>query len=122
MDRVEAFSYNYSAKEQQDIMLIREKYLIAEECNLINIKKLDKHVSNVAKGTAMITGIIGVAFLGIGLSVILAVTQYFIAGVILGIIGLGIISIAYPVYFIVLKKQKEKFGPKIIRLADQLLK
>lgn len=47
---------------------------------------------------------------------------WFIPGVIIGIIGMGILCLAYPLYNRILKKEREKVAPEIIRLSDELLK
>ena len=41
---------------------------------------------------------------------------------ILGVIGIVLICLAYPMYTRTLKKEREKIAPEIIRLTDELMK
>ena len=43
-------------------------------------------------------------------------------GIIIGIVGLLVLSLAYPVYMQVTKKEREKIAPEILRLTEELLK
>ena len=39
-----------------------------------------------------------------------------------GLVGMVLVALAYPLYNRVLKKQREKIAPEILRLSDELLK
>ena len=43
-------------------------------------------------------------------------------GVIIGIVGIVLVSLAYPIYNRTVKKEREKIAPEIIRLTDELMK
>jgi len=45
-----------------------------------------------------------------------------VIGIIVGIVGMVLVALAYPLYNRVLKKQREKIAPEILRLSDELLK
>ena len=45
-----------------------------------------------------------------------------IIGICVGIIGIVLVSLAYPVYNRTLKKEREKIAPEILRLTDELMK
>ena len=47
--------------------------------------------------------------------------NYFIAGVILGVVGAVPMGLAYPIYRKVLKHNKEKHGEEILSLSNELL-
>ena len=40
----------------------------------------------------------------------------------LGLIGIGILAAAYPVYNHVIRKERERIAPEILRLTDELMK
>ncbi len=41
---------------------------------------------------------------------------------IVGVVGMVLVALAYPIYNRVLKKNREKIAPEILRLSDELLK
>ena len=43
-------------------------------------------------------------------------------GIVLGLIGLILVALAYPLYNSVLKKKRERIAPEILRLSEELLK
>lgn len=45
-----------------------------------------------------------------------------IIGIMIGIIGMILVALAYPLYNRVLRKNREKIAPEILRLTDELLK
>lgn len=46
----------------------------------------------------------------------------FIPGIVIGLIGMAVVAAAYPVFQRVIKREREKIAPEIIRLTDELLK
>ena len=45
-----------------------------------------------------------------------------IIGIVVGLVGMVPVALAYPIYDRVLKKQRKKIAPEILRLTDELLK
>ena len=45
-----------------------------------------------------------------------------IIGIVVGVVGLLLVCLAYPVYNRRLKKEREKAAPEIMRLTDELIK
>ena len=45
-----------------------------------------------------------------------------LVGSLIGIVGIVLISVAYPIYNCIIKKERKKIAPKIIRLTDELMK
>ena len=58
------FKYTYSAKEQEEIKKIRQKYELREEDGMSKLRKLDGKASKKASVVALILGIIGALVLG----------------------------------------------------------
>lgn len=129
----ETFNYTYSAKEQEEIKAIRKKYAAPEEPEdkMAQLRRLDAAVTQKATTVSLVFGIIGALILGIGMS--LAMTEIgemlgmqgemaMAVGIIIGIIGIALVCIAYPVYNRIIKKEREKIAPEIIRLTDELMK
>lgn len=118
-----SFRFTYSAKEQEEVKNIRKKYLKQEEDKLQLLKKLDASVNNKAATVAVTLGIIGTLIMGIGMCCCLVwAGAWFIPGIVVGVVGIALICLAYPMYNNILQKEREKIAPEIIRLTDELMK
>ncbi len=121
------YTYTYSASENEEVKKIREKYSIQNKpkssSKIDQLRKLDQRVHLFATMVALIFGLSGTLMLGAGLSLVL-VEKYnnFTLGVIIGVVGIIIIALANPVYMVVLEKRRKQVAPKIIKLADEILK
>ena len=115
------FSYTYSADSKDEIAKIREKYSPREETPLEEIKRLDGSVTNKATMVSIIIGIISSLVLGVGMCCCMVWTQFFVLGIIVGIIGIIGVTMAYPVYKKVLAKERAKVAPQILALTDEEL-
>lgn len=119
----ETFSYTYSAKEQAEIKKIREKYAPREADKMELLRRLDKSVTQKGTIVSLVVGIIGALILGFGMSCCLVWTDtMLVVGIIVGVVGIAAVSVAYPLYDLVTKKEREKIAPEIIRLTDELMK
>ncbi|GEM_PF-5926274 len=65
-------------------------------------------------------GIIGTLMLGGGMSLIMEFKGYFVIRIILGVIGLIVAGIAYPLFKIITEKEKKRIAPQIIELSNEL--
>ena len=43
-------------------------------------------------------------------------------GIVVGVLGLVMVALAYPLYNWVLRKERQRIAPEILRLSDELLK
>ena len=133
MENKETFNYTYSAKEQDEIKAIRKKYAAPEETEdkMAQLRRLDASVTQKAQAVSLVFGVIGALILGFGMS--LAMTDLgeilgsyrgmaMLFGIIIGIVGIVLVSLAYPLYNRIVKKEREKIAPEIIRLTDELMK
>lgn len=118
----ESFHFTYSAKEQEEIKKIRQKY-IPEENKMEQLRRLDKSVTQKGTVYSIILGVIGSLILGVGMCCTMVWSQvWFIPGIVIGVIGIAIVAVAYPVYNHVTKKEREKIAPEILRLTEELMK
>ena len=122
MENKETFSYTYSAKEQEEIKKIREKYVPKEADKMEQLRRLDASVTQKGTVVSLVVGIVGALILGTGMSMCMVWTELFVLGIIAGVIGIVVVSAAYPLYSYVTKKEREKIAPEIIRLTDELMK
>ena len=122
LNKNESFHFTYSAKEQEEIKKIRQKY-IPENNKMDLLRRLDKSVTQKGTIYAIALGIIGSLLLGIGMCCTMVWSAvWFLPGIAIGIIGIGIMAVAYPAYNYITKKEREKIAPEILRLTDELMK
>ena len=122
-DKSESFSFTYSAKEQEELKRIRQKYVPKEENKMEQLRRLDQNVTNKGTMVAIVVGVIGALLLGVGMCCTMVwKSVWFVPGIIVGLIGIGIVAVAYPVYNHVTKKEREKIAPEILRLTEELMK
>ena len=123
-----SFEYTYSAEQQKEVEEIRKKYLPREEDKMEQLRKLHAIPTQKAQAASLAVGIVGALIMGTGMS--LAMTDIgaalgslaMVLGIFAGVAGMVLVALAYPAYNRVLKKQREKIAPEILRLADELLK
>ena len=117
------FSYTYSAKEQAELKKIREKYAPAAEDKMAQLRRLDASVTKKGTMWSIIMGVVGSIIMGGGMSMcMVGPAEYFIPGIVLGIVGMIPVVFAYPLYTHITKKEREKIAPEILRLTDELMK
>ena len=122
------FEYTYSPQRQKEIEEIRKAYLPKEEDKMEQLRKLHAIPTQKAQAAAIAIGVIGALIMGTGMS--LCMTELgaalgsfaMVLGVLVGIVGMGMAATAYPIYNRVLKKNRGKVAPEILRLTDELLK
>ena len=123
-----SFEYTYSAAQQKEVEAIRKKYLPKEENKMEQLRKLHAIPTQKAQAASLAVGIVGALIMGTGMS--LAMTDIgaalgslaMVLGIFAGVVGMVLVALAYPAYNRVLRKQREKIAPEILRLADELLK
>ncbi|MBQ2798222.1 MAG: hypothetical protein IJF09_02415 [Ruminiclostridium sp.] len=118
----ETFNYTYSAGEQEEIRRIREKYQPREADKMEQLRRLDESATHKGTAISVWVGIIGTLLMGFGMSCCMVLTDLFILGIVVGVIGIITLSLAYPLYNYITKKERERIAPAIIRLTDELLK
>lgn len=119
----QTFNYTYSAKQQEEIEAIRKKYLPKEEDKMEQLRRLDASVYSKATMVSIIIGVIGALILGTGMSCAMVwAGVWFIPGIIIGVIGMGVAALAYPAYSKTLKKERARVAPEIMRLSEELMK
>lgn len=119
----ETFEYTYSAKQQAEIAQIRKKYLPKEEDKMELLRKLDRDATKPGTICSIAVGVVGSLVFGFGMSCVMVWSDSFmILGIVVGIIGMIMMGMAYPVYVKITKKQREKLAPQILALTEELSK
>jgi hypothetical protein len=127
----ESFAYTYSAKERDEIRKIREKYVPQTEDKMEKLRRLDSSVTKRGTVLSLIVGILGALIMGAGMSlamtdlaahVNMARNQAMTVGIIIGVVGMAVAAVAYPIYSAVTKHDRARIAPEIIRLTNELMK
>lgn len=119
----DGFSYTYSAAQQEEIRNIRKKYADPKEDRMEYLRRLDRSVTQGATAVSVTVGVLGTLCMGGGMSLVTVGGETaFLPGVIVGLVGIGILAAAYPIYGCMVRKRREKIAPEILRLTEELMK
>lgn len=117
------FEYTYSAKQQAEIDSIRKKYVPKEEDKMEQLRKLDRSVTRPGTIWSIAIGVVGCLLFGTGMCCTMVwADKFFVVGIIVGIIGMVIIAMAYPIYIKITEKERERIAPMILALTEELSK
>lgn len=108
---------------------IRTQYTEKEHTCLDELKELDSKVKRPAGVFAYIFGSISAIIMGSGMSLvmtdiaeILGIQNPMSFGIIIGVVGMLMAIISYPIYKAILEKRRKKYADKIIALSDKIMK
>ncbi len=130
----ETFSFSYSAKEQKEIQAIRSKYSAPaspddKERMMARLRELDRSVTRKGTLLSLTLGIAGTLLLGTGMSLFMTdlgktvgISNPTIPGVLIGLIGIGVAALSYPLYTAITRRERRRVAPEILRLSDLLLR
>lgn len=118
----ENFTYTYSAKQQEEIKRIRQKYIPREEDKMEQLRRLDQSATTPGIIAGIAVGTAGALILGLGMCCVLVWTNLFVLGIIIGVIGMVGVVLALPMHNAVIKKTRERLAPEIERLSDELMR
>lgn len=128
MSNESVFQYNYSAKQNEEVQVIRNKYLPQSTSRLDELKAMDRKVKKPANVFAYIFGTISAIIMGAGMSLVmtdvgtqLGMTETMVPGIVIGIVGMAMAIINYPIYRGILSSRKKKYADQIIALSDELM-
>ena len=121
------FEYTYSPQQKQEVEAIRKKYLPKEEDKMAQLRRLHRIPTQKAEAASIAMGVIGALVLGTGMS--LCMTELgnalgslaMVLGILVGLVGIVMVALAYPLYNRTLKKERQKIAPEILRLTDELM-
>lgn len=109
--------------EKKYVEKVLNKYTDKKETKLDELRNLDKKANKPASVFSSIFGAIGTLVLGFGMCIAMEVILpgYMVFGIIVGLIGILMVSINYPIYKKILASSKTKYADQIKSLSDELL-
>ena len=123
INKPDTFEFTYSAKQQEEVERIRNKYIPKEENKMEKVIRLDKQAERPGTIASIAVGTIGTLILGVGMCFVLVWNSgisTLIAGIVIGLIGMMMAGFAYPIYTKVTKKERAKIAEQIIALSNEL--
>ena len=121
--RTETVRNTYKAKEQREIERIRRKDTGEEEGEepLQKLRRLDRQTTDKSSALSLAVGIIGALIFGVGMCCTMVWQgMWFIPGIFIGLAGIAVAACAYPVYKAVLKAERKRVAPKVLRICEEL--
>lgn len=111
-------------EERQKVIVEKIKNSYTEKTNsdFDEIKALDKKVKTPARVFAYVFGTIGALVLGTGMCLAMEVIGNIMwLGIVIGIVGIAMVSSCYAIYSKILKNRKAKYSSEIIAKSNELL-
>lgn len=110
------------------VQKIRTEYTEKEHTQLDELKALDTKVKRPANVFAYIFGSIGAVIMGSGMSLVMTdigsmigVNDAMVPGIVIGIAGLVITIINYPIYKRVLASRRKKYADQIMKISEAIM-
>ena len=107
---------------------IRTQYMEKQPSELDALRKLDEKVKRPANAFAYIFGSISAIIMGAGMSLVMTdigaivgIGSPMIPGIVIGVIGLGMALLTYPIYKRILNSRKKKYGAEILKLSEKIM-
>lgn len=111
------------------VQKIRTQYTERQHTELDSLRELDSKVKKPAAVFAYTFGSIGAIIMGSGMSLVmtdiatkLGISASMPIGIAVGVVGMLIAIVNYPIYKKILASRKKKFAPEIIAISDKLMK
>lgn len=118
-------------KNDQQFMAqkIREQYIDKQSTELDKLRELDAKVKRPANVFAYIFGSIAAIIMGCGMSLVMTDIASIVGfsgdpmktGIIIGVIGMALAIVNYPIYSGILNVRKEKYGAEILALSEKIM-
>ena len=107
---------------------IRDQYMEKTPSKVDELRKLDAQVKKPANVFGYVFGSVGAVVMGSGMSLVMTdigatvgISHPIVSGIIIGVAGLAMAIINYPIYKGILTARKQKYADEIIRLSDKII-
>ena len=107
---------------------IRTQYMEKESTELDALRELDAKVKRPANVFAYIFGSISAIVMGAGMSLVMTdigaaigITNALVPGIAIGVIGMALAIVNYPIYKGILAGRKKKYSAEILSLSERIM-
>ena len=117
-------------KNDQQFMAqkIRTQYMEKEPSELDALRELDAKVKRPANIFGYVFGSISAIVMGAGMSLVmteigatLGMANAMVPGIVIGVLGLGMALLTYPIHKGILNSRKAKHGAEILALSEKII-
>ena len=114
--------------QQFEAQRIRTQYMEKQTTELDTLRELDAKVKRPANVFAYVFGSISAVIMGAGMSLIMTdlgaaigMGDPMVPGFLIGVLGMLMAIINYPIHQGILKSRKKKYADEILRLSEQII-
>lgn len=107
---------------------VRDRYTQNQITDMDTLRELDRRVRRPASVFAYIFGSISAIIMGAGMSLIMTdissavgISHPMGVGIAVGIAGMALAAVNYPIYKGILNSRKKKYASEIIELSDKII-
>jgi hypothetical protein len=107
---------------------IRAQYMEKTPSELDALRELDAKVKRPANVFGYVFGSLSAVIMGAGMSLVMTdigaaigITDAMIPGIAIGVVGMGMALLTYPIYKCILNARKKKYGDEILALSDKIM-
>ncbi|MBE6559940.1 MAG: dihydropteridine reductase [Ruminococcaceae bacterium] len=107
---------------------IRTQYMEQQPSALDDLRALDAQVKKPANVFAYVFGSVSAIIMGAGMSLVmtdigavLGLADAMIPGIVIGIVGMILAIVNYPIYKRILASRKEKYAADILALSEKIM-
>ena len=117
-------------KNDQEFLVqkIRTQYTEKQHTELDTLKELDAKVKRPANVFAYIYGSVSAVIMGAGMSLvmteigaIIGLASAMVLGIAIGVVGMALALLTYPIYKKILNSRKQKYAPEILKLSEKIM-
>ena len=118
-------------KNDQQFMAqkIRAQYMERQSSELDDLRALDTKVKRPAEVFAYVFGSVSAIIMGAGLSLVMTpiaeqlglTFDPMVPGIVIGVVGMILAIVNYPIYKSILGSRKKKFGAQILELSSKIM-
>ena len=110
------------------VQKIRTQYTEKQHTELDALKALDAKVKRPANVFAYVFGSVSAIIMGTGMSLVMTdvgswvgLSDAMLPGIVIGVIGMLLAFLTYPLYKGILNSRRKKYAPQILNLSEKLL-
>ena len=107
---------------------IRTQYMEKESTELDALRELDAKVKRPANVFAYVFGSISAIIMGAGMSLVmtdigatLGLASAMIPGIVIGVVGMAMALVNFPIYKGILNSRKKKYADRILKLSEKIM-
>ena len=107
---------------------IRTQYMEKTPSELDALRELDAKVKRPANIFGYAFGSVSAIVMGAGMSLVMTdigeaigITNSLVPGIVIGVIGLGMALLTYPIYKGIMNSRKNKYGAEILALSEKII-